>query len=250
MNEQPGAQGGLPPEGWEPIGVEDAVAMALAQHASRHAAPASLRRALAMQLDTAQEARAPRPSLVHAMRALPGRVRALGLRWLLPAGGWITASALALLMIVPAWNAQDSDPYGPAAYVENHARARITDHAIDIASSDRHTVKPWFAGKLDYAPPCPDLSAQGFALVGGRLEYVQRRRTAVLVYQRRQHRIDVYLAPLEDGDVQGSAASELTRRGFHQLSWRSAGMRFVAVSDLETAELRELVTALNAALAR
>jgi anti-sigma factor RsiW len=123
--------------------------------------------------------------------------------------------------------------------VGNHARALLTDHAFDVASSDQHTVKPWFAGKVDFSPPVHDLGADGFPLIGGRLDVLDHTRVAVLVYRRRRHEIDVFVWPV-GGDV--SAVSSLTRarRGYNVVRWSEGGMNFCAVSDVEADDLQHL----------
>jgi len=123
--------------------------------------------------------------------------------------------------------------------VGNHARALLTDHAFDVASSDQHTVKPWFAGKLDFSPPVHDLGADGFPLTGGRLDYLDHTRVAVLAYRKRQHEIDVFVWPVGSGV---SAVSSLTRarRGYNVVRWSEGGMNFCAVSDVEPDDLQHL----------
>lgn len=126
----------------------------------------------------------------------------------------------------------------------SHVRSLMPGHLTDVASSNRHNVKPWFNGRLDYSPPVYDLSEAGFPLVGGRVDYVGNRAVAVLVYQRRQHLISVYVWP-SAWDIDGAAGAakrtpELTRQGYHMLSWTSNGMTRWAISDLDEEELGEL----------
>jgi len=117
--------------------------------------------------------------------------------------------------------------------VSNHVRALLTGHATDVASTDQHTVKPWFAGRLDFSPPVSDLAPQGFPLIGARLDYLERRPVAALVYQRRKHTIDLFVWPT--GEMQASKVESLS--GYNLLRWSSRGMAFVAVSDLNPSEL-------------
>jgi anti-sigma factor RsiW len=116
-----------------------------------------------------------------------------------------------------------------------HIRALLQDNVVQIASLDTHTVKPWFAGRLEFAPVVKDLSAEGFQLVGGRLDYVGGRRVAALVYRRRLHQVSVFVWPAE-----GDAPSGARLDGYNLVSWQRAGMTFWAVSDLNEGELREL----------
>ena len=124
--------------------------------------------------------------------------------------------------------------------VGDHARALLTDHAFDVASSDQHTVKPWFAAKLEFSPPVRDLSADGFPLIGGRLDYLDHTRVAVLAYRRRQHEIDVFVWPVASG-TSGVSGLSRTSRGYGVVRWSDGGMNFCAVSDVEPAELQHLV---------
>jgi anti-sigma factor RsiW len=128
------------------------------------------------------------------------------------------------------------------AVVDGHVRSLLADHLMDVASTDQHTVKPWFVGRLDFSPPVVDLAPAGFPLVGGRLDYLQGRPAAALVYRRRQHTINVFVLP----DEQPSSPSSGTLRGFHVRQWSSGGMAFWAVSDLQPSELADFVRAWQA----
>jgi anti-sigma factor RsiW len=127
--------------------------------------------------------------------------------------------------------------------VNGHVRSLIDDHLLDVRSTDQHTVKPWFAGRLDFSPPVVDLSAQGFPLVGGRIDALDGRAVATLVYQRRQHVINVFIEPAEADGATRSATRTL--RGFHVRRWVANGMTFWAVSDLNDSELGAFVLALQ-----
>ncbi|SDC50050.1 anti-sigma factor, TIGR02949 family [Cupriavidus sp. YR651] len=125
------------------------------------------------------------------------------------------------------------------AIVASHVRALMSTRAIDVASSDQHTVKPWFNGRIDYAPEVRDLSAAGFPLVGGRLDYIDGQRVAVLVYRRNQHPVDVFVMP---GDSSGDLG-ERVRQGYQLESWAARGMRYWAVTDASAGDLRAFVQA-------
>jgi anti-sigma factor RsiW len=112
-------------------------------------------------------------------------------------------------------------------------------------STDRHTVKPWFLGKLDFSPDVPDLSVQGFELIGGRLDYLANSPVASLIYRRRQHIINLFTWPATH-DKPIAAASQ-NRQGFHVRGWQESGMNYWAVSDLNDKELDEFVTLVQGA---
>jgi anti-sigma factor RsiW len=118
--------------------------------------------------------------------------------------------------------------------VASHVRSLMADHLTDMASSNEHTVKPWFHGKLDFAPPVEDFAAEGFPLIGGRLDYIAHRAAAALVYRRAQHPINLFIFPTTGPDTPTTA---LVKSGYNILHWRAGGMAFWAVSDLEAKEL-------------
>jgi anti-sigma factor RsiW len=120
--------------------------------------------------------------------------------------------------------------------VAGHARSLMADHLMDIASSDQHTVKPWIAGKLDFSPPVKDLAAQGYALAGGRLDYLGERGVMALVYRRRAHVINLFVWP--DAAGAETPLRTDTRQGYNLVHFSRAGMVFWAVSDLNPDELR------------
>jgi|KBSSwiStaDraftv2_1062776.scaffolds.fasta_scaffold584580_2 anti-sigma factor RsiW len=127
--------------------------------------------------------------------------------------------------------------------VDNHLRSMLVDHLVDVPSSDHHTVKPWFQGKLNFAPPVPELSADGFTLIGGRLDVVGGRPAAAIVYRRRQHVVNLWIMAVDGAESQLKSSDV---EGFHILQWRKSGMAFWAVSDLNPAELREFAMLIRA----
>jgi anti-sigma factor RsiW len=117
-------------------------------------------------------------------------------------------------------------------------RSLLQESPIQIASSETHIVKPWFNGRLDFAPSVRDLTPDGFPFAGGRLDFVGERRVAALVYRRRLHVVNVFLWPSTGGA--DSAPRDLVHRGYNMVTWTKAGIDYWAVSDLNMAELRLL----------
>jgi len=110
----------------------------------------------------------------------------------------------------------------------SHVRALLGARETDVLSSDRHTVKPWFNGRIDYAPPVTDLATRGFPLIGGRLDYIDGRPVAVLVYRSAQHPVDLYVRPEAGADTEPALRTE---RGYQLMYWRSTGMGYWAITD-------------------
>ena len=116
--------------------------------------------------------------------------------------------------------------------VTNHTRATLGNRLTEVASSDQHTVKPWLSARLDYSPPVQDLSAEGFPLAGGRLDYLDRHPVATLVYRYRQHTIDVFVRPVPGGAAPTPSVTLATLRGFNVAHATGSGMEWWAVSDV------------------
>jgi anti-sigma factor RsiW len=150
------------------------------------------------------------------------------------AGGVAFATAVLLISFVVM---RPAAPSPEQEIVASHIRSLMADHLMDVVSTDQHTVKPWFDGKLDFAPPVQDFAADGYPLAGGRLDYLENRKVAVLIYHRALHIINLYVWPAQDN---GSSAMRVqTINGYNVVSWRKSGFEFRAVSDLNTAELRD-----------
>ncbi|MEM5455915.1 anti-sigma factor [Paraburkholderia phytofirmans] len=173
------------------------------------------------------------------------------------ARGWLTALVVALCAVAAgvALNLRRPADFGPFAdeLVESHVRAQVSGRDIDVISTDRHTVKPWFNGRLDYSPPVEDLAANGFALEGGRLDYLAHQRVAVLVYRYQKHVIDVYVFPQTGSggtgrDTGGAVPATLGREGYSIAHWNAEGMTWWAISDAAPDALKGLEVALKARL--
>jgi mycothiol system anti-sigma-R factor len=159
------------------------------------------------------------------------------------------AFALLALISISGWQltvrfrAPSSDQRIAAEVFASHVRSLEANHLMDVASTDQHTVKPWFDGKLDFSPPVEDLASDGFPLVGGRLDYLEGREVAALVYQRRKHFINVFVWPDPAGT--NSTQSIESRQGYNLVRWSHGGFDFWAASDVAAPDLAAFVRLLE-----
>jgi anti-sigma factor RsiW len=156
--------------------------------------------------------------------------------WLMFASGAAFAAVLVAAVLFQTMRTARSDAIVDQI-VADHVRSLLATHLVDVASSDQHTVKPWFDGKIDFAPPVRDLSASGYPLVGGRLDYLDGKTVVALVYRRNKHPINLFITPAKMN--RNSSPTTTTRRGYNVLSWTNSGMNYWAVSDLNATELRQ-----------
>ena len=173
-----------------------------------------------------------------ARPAAPGRT----MRWMAYAASLIVAVSIGWVGGTLSGRNGPGDDELMSAYL----RVVSSEHAVDVASTDRHTVKPWFAGRIDYSPPVYDLTVQGFPLEGGRVDVVGGRKVSVLVYRHNQHRIALSLWPASSS---GDTPAKVTvRDGFAMADWRHAGFEMHAVSDIAPAEMSAFAAALDKAI--
>ena len=193
----------------------------------RHEVPPRLRQAIAAALPAAEPRAAPRRAGLWpaALAACTSAALAFSL------GLWVAAPQTA------------SDLREPA--IARHVASLRDDLALThVLSSDRHTVKPWFAGKIDFAPPVFDFAEQGFALVGGRLDALDGQRAAAIVYRLREHRINLFV--WRAANLQAAPVALSSLRGFGVAAWAADGLNFAAVSDVDGAELRRFALLVQA----
>jgi anti-sigma factor RsiW len=189
----------------------------------------------AVRLAAKEEARSQRPSWFEWFR--PG-----AFRWV-PAAAVLAVVATIGVLLVMNRSRSSHDQLIASAVLAGHIRSLQAEHLIDVPSSDRHTVKPWFQGKLDFSPPVPDLSELGWNLIGGRLDYVDGQPVAVIVYRRKLHNINVFVWP-NHGSADGRIKQE-DAQGYQIFHWNGAEMTYWVVSDLNSAELLDLAHALR-----
>src|SRR3954467_3985097 len=205
---------------------------------ARYRAPDALRSRVLAALDAASEAP---PGRIDNRRASPSQPSSWR-RWAPVASGLALAASLALFVAAPLRGPDLTDEL-----VAGHVRSLLVDHLTDVRTSDQHTVKPWFNGKLDFSPPVVDLTSAGFPLVGGRLDYISGRVVAALVFRRREHVINVFVWPPTAQGTQSASPIEATvQDGYHVVHWTEGGMTFWAVSDLNLPELRAFADAFRA----
>lgn len=211
----------------------------------RYAAPQSLRDRLKRP-----------PAMAGTAAAPPLSTKRLPPRWLAIAASLMLAASLGAGLgagLPWRWMLPGSTPVSTELLlhdlVSSHLRALAASSSVDVLSSDRHTVRPWFAGRVEVAPPAIDLSAQGFELVGGRVDYVGARRVAVLVYKHGQHMIDLFVLPddMPEEGVGETAVGPVARQGLSLIHRRVGDVQVWAVSDLDSRELAAFGDALASA---
>ena len=200
------------------------------QHGTRHAAPAHLQYRIQAAL------RASAPARRRPLASLPWSWINLAMAG---ASSAAFAVVLSLYLALPS-----SSELLDQDLVASHFRSLMPDHLADVVSTDQHTVKPWFAGKLDFSPPVYDLAQQGFALIGGRLDYINGRPVAALAYRHRLHVVNLYSWP--EQKQRGALPSAASRQGYQVLHWTQMGMHFAAVSDMNAQDVAEFARQIRA----
>jgi len=215
---------------------ERRVSAAVRHHGERFRAPAHLKARVLSEVER------------RSRRSAWSDLRMLGLGWNPVA---LAASLLLAVMVssggtIAYLNGSAEESKAPLVreVVAGQVRSLMADHLTDVASSDQHTVKPWFNGKLDFSPPVVDLTTEGFPLVGGRLDYLDNRQVAALVYRHRQHFINLFIWP-EAGEEAPRAAAQ---QGYNLLYFKHGGMEYWAVSDLNAGDLKDFVAHLKSAV--
>jgi anti-sigma factor RsiW len=199
----------------------------LRESAPRYQAPEGLRRAIHSGLNVTKTTATPRPPRLSHPWWRDGLSFAMGTA---------LAATIALLVINPAQQGLLDE------VVASHVRALQPGHLEDVISTNQHTVKPWFDGRIDFAPPVKDLAAKQFPLLGGRLDYVNDRPVAALIYGSDKHVIDLYVWPIgKEGGAGGPMPKTAARNGYNTVRWSENGMDFWAVSDLEAQKLNDFV---------
>lgn len=213
---------------------QSALRDAVKQHATYYQAPVDLGSRINAALPEYEEA------------DVPAKRRS----WRWGSWDWFSAGSLLASLLVLIWSAglylatPSPNELLAEEVLSSHVRSLMVNHIADVASSDQHTVKPWFDGKLNFAPTVRDLADQGFPLVGGRLDYLDHRSVAALVYRHRLHLINVYIWPAA-GHRQ-TPVRTLSIQGYHLIHWHEAGMVYWMISDLDPRDLMTLAHILQA----
>jgi anti-sigma factor RsiW len=221
---------------------------AMAASNLKHRAPAALRARIEAALPAAP---APAPASVQPDTA-PTSASVIPLRRFnrrtfmggFGLGAALSGAVAATLVLGVLGDRRDQTIAGEV--VSAHLRSLQPGHLTDVETSDQHTVKPWFNGKLDVAPPVPDLTTQGFTLIGGRLDDVNGETVAAIVYRRRNHVVNLFVTRAQG--LKSQEPTSQTQHGFNVLHWQNDGFDFWAVSDINAGELREFEQKFSAML--
>jgi len=197
---------------------------ALKQDALFFTAPAELRRTIKAEL--------------HSQLKTESRWNVWNWNWLSAATTSVATACLALLLTVTLTR-PSAEQRLTQEIVSSNIRSLMANHMLDVVSTDQHTVKPWFNGKLDFSPPVKDLAAQEFPLIGGRLDYIGGHSVAALVFQHRKHVINLFIWPVNGKDSKPASLTPI--QGYNVIHWSEADMTFWAVSDLNGKELMDFV---------
>jgi anti-sigma factor RsiW len=205
-------------------------------------APAELRERIQSSLREEIADRPTRNVTRDAQPLFPGRQP--GLRTILWETSWnwlalaaaIVLAAIIALTLVPRLQRPGADQFLATQLIASHVRSLMANHLTDVASSDQHTVKPWLDVKLDFAAPVVDLSGEGFPLLGGRLDYLDNRPVAALIYQRRKHFINLFVWPVGANAAKGTET--ISRQGYQLLHWVNSDFNYWAVSDVSVGDLQ------------
>jgi anti-sigma factor RsiW len=219
-----------------------ALAHAISRGAPYYKAPAELRQRVQSSLRDAVGVRASRTAARENHASLTSRwakrrpiLPEIPWNWLALAAAIILAAIIASSFL-PRLRPPTSDQFLATQLIASHVRSLMADHLTDVASSDQHTVKPWLDTKLDFAPPVVDLSSEGFPLIGGRLDYLDNRPVAALVYGRRKHFINLFVWPAASDEAK--APKTITREGYQLLHWADSDFNYWAVSDVNVNDLQ------------
>ena len=219
-----------------------ALAYAISRGAPYYKAPAELRQRVQSSLRDAVGVRASRSAARENHASLTSRwakrrpvLPEIPWNWLALAAAIILAAIIASSFL-PRLRPPTSDQFLATQLIASHVRSLMADHLTDVASSDQHTVKPWLDTKLDFAPPVVDLSSEGFPLIGGRLDYLDNRPVAALVYGRRKHFINLFVWPAASDEAKSSKT--ITREGYQLLHWADSDFNYWAVSDVNVNDLQ------------
>ncbi len=205
---------------------------ALRTQGTRYVAPGHLRQRI--------QAAIRQPVVPVPPRRLGQRLARLPWAWINLGLATACSAALAAVLLLPPSAGPEMDQLAQEL-TDSHFRSLLADHLADVASSDQHTVKPWFTGKLDFAPPVHDFAEQGYPLVGGRLDYVEQRTVAALAYRHKRHVLNLFIWPTRRGQEEGAQRDiqRLSKQGYQLAHWSRAGLQYWLISDMSAGDLME-----------